>query len=84
LCIVSGNVPAALTAEPAVENVEKFGLETNSKSSGHIVGLVVRALRETGRIDDPTVAAIVWFQKNIVKMKSPDGVIGVSERPCRL
>jgi N-acetylmuramidase len=35
-------------------------------------------LRESGRIDDPTVAAIVWFQRNIIKMKSPDGVIGAS------
>jgi hypothetical protein len=36
------------------------------------------SLGETGTIDDKTVAAIVWFQKNIVKIKSPDGVIGPS------
>jgi hypothetical protein len=35
-------------------------------------------LGETGTIDDKTVAAIVWFQKNVVKSKSPDGVIGPS------
>jgi hypothetical protein len=35
-------------------------------------------LDETGVIDDKTVAAIVWFQKNVVKIKSPDGVIGPS------
>jgi hypothetical protein len=36
------------------------------------------SLGETGTIDDKTVAAIVGFQKNVVKIKSPDGVIGPS------